>query len=119
MPKSSRKFRSKVSALKKIGNLPEKEAQALAKRAKLFRIKRRRVILHGPNREVIGCLLMQDGKLTLTPADGLQMEQGNDGTVSLALPEPPKKKAKKPAAEAEPPKKKGGKKKVDNGQPEK
>lgn len=118
--KGSRKFQDKVKALKKINKMPDAEAQAIAKRSRLIRLKSKRVILRGPTNEIIGTMLIMDGKLRFQTAEGVQHEAGNDGCILLHLPPPPeKKKAKAADGEAEKKVKKKPKKPVDAGAKEK
>ena len=99
MPKSSRKFRQKVQALKKIGNMPDLEAQAVAKVAKLVRMNGKRLILRGPQHEIIGFLTIKADKLRFQPADGMEPKV-EDGCVTMTMPKPPEKKKKKEKIDA-------------------
>ncbi len=99
MPKNSRKFRQKVQALKKIGDMPDLEAQAIAKVAKLIRMKRKRLILRGPECEIIGHLVIKGDKLRLQTANGMEPVIEN-GCVVMNMPKPPEKKKKKEQVES-------------------
>lgn len=100
MPKSSRKFREKVKALKKIGDVPDLEAQALAKIAKLVRMNGKRLILRGPSREIIGHLTIKDNFLRFQTAKGMNPTVTENGCVLMKMPDPPEKKKKKEKVDA-------------------
>ena len=77
MPKGNRKFREKVKALKKIAWMPEVEAQTFAKKSKLVRLKKKRVILSGPNKELICTLVIADGQVHFLTPDGIEVIKGD------------------------------------------
>lgn len=94
MPKNSRKFRQKVQALKKLGNMPDLEANAIAKVTKLVRMNSKRLIIRGPNHEIIGNLVIKGESICFQTAAGMEPKVVND-CVMMTMPKPPEKKEKK------------------------
>jgi hypothetical protein len=94
MSKSSRKFRQKVQALKKLHDIPEVEAQVIAKSAKLVRMKSKRLIIFGPQKEILGELIIEGNDCCLRPFNGI-LPLVKDGSVYMHMPEPVAKKKKK------------------------
>jgi len=79
------KQKQKVNALKVLGDMPDKEATALAKTSTLVRVKRKRVLLRGPKRRVLGSLVLDEDKMQFVFPQGSQIEQEGT-TVRLTLP---------------------------------
>lgn len=94
MSKTSRKFRQKVQALKKINGMPDMEAQAMAKVAKLVRMKGKRLILRGPSSEIIGHFTINGDKIQFQTAAGVEPKI-EDGCIVMNMPKEKKAKDEK------------------------
>jgi len=83
----SKKTKARIVALKGLGDLSDKEARVLAKRAKVVRVRRRRLLLCGPKKAILASLVLTDNLLTLTLPQGVQVLQ-NGNVLTLKMPPP-------------------------------